>query len=142
VDLPPGPYEAEDLETLREAFFAAYARAYGDRTFQRDWPVVGVHWRLRATAVGAVLRLEPVGPGSGPTPKTRRQVWFAESAGFTDCPVYDRYTLGAGDRIAGPAIVEERESTIVLPPGSVSVVDSHGHLVTDLGVTDLATGAA
>jgi N-methylhydantoinase A len=81
VDLPPGPYEAEDLETLREAFFAAYARAYGDRTFQRDWPVVGVHWRLRATAVGAVLRLEPVGPGSGPTPKTRRSAPGTASPG-------------------------------------------------------------
>jgi N-methylhydantoinase A len=135
VDLPPGPYAPSDLPALREAFFGAYARAYGDRTFQRDWPVVGVHWRLRATATGDVLRLETLPPGAGGIERARkpgRAVWFQESGGFTDCPVYDRYRLGAGDRISGPAIVEERESTIVLPPSSTSTVDGHGNLITDL----------
>jgi N-methylhydantoinase A len=135
VELPPGPYRPDDLPALREAFFGAYTSAYGERTFQRDWPVVGVHWRLRATAASDVLRLEPTPPGTGGIARARkpdRPVWFQETNGFTRCPVYDRYRLGAGDRIAGPAIVEERESTIVLPPASRSVVDGHGNLVTDL----------
>jgi N-methylhydantoinase A len=62
----------------------------------------------------------------------QRQVWFPETGGFTLCAVYDRYRFSAGDVFAGPAIVEERESTIVLPPGSETTVDSHGNLVTTL----------
>ena len=46
--------------------------------------------------------------------------------------MFDRYALGPGDAIDGPAIVEERESTIVLPPGSRSTVDAHGNIVSTL----------
>lgn len=135
VVLPAHPYGPGDLAALREAFFAAYARAYGDRTFDTAWDVVGVHWRLRATAVGSVLTLEELPTQAGDVERARkgsRPVWFPESGGFTDCPVYDRYRLSAGDLVEGPAIVEERESTIVLPPDSATRVDGHGNLVTEL----------
>ena len=135
VDLPPFPYAATDLPALRDAFFAAYARAYGDRTFERDWPVVGVHWRLRATASGETLTLADMPPRAGTSDRARkgdRQVWFPETGGFVACPVFDRYALGAGDVIQGAAIIEERESTIVLPPGSTTRVDPHGNLVSEL----------
>jgi N-methylhydantoinase A len=135
VELPPPPYADTDLPALRQAFFAAYAKAYGDRTFDADWPVVGVHWRLRATAIGKTLTLadmpRQVGGLMGAI-KGTRPVWFPETSGFTDCTVYDRYRLSPGDVVPGPAIVEERESTIVLLPGSTSRVDAHGNLITDL----------
>jgi N-methylhydantoinase A len=137
VDLPPPPYAPADLPGLLAWFFAAYAKAYGDRTFERDWPVVGVHWRLRATATGKTLSLAdmPAQPGGVERAgKGTRPVWFPETAGFTECAVYDRYLLSPGDVFPGPAIVEERESTIVLPPHSTSRVDPHGNLVTDLVV--------
>lgn len=135
VDLPAFPYGPDALPRLRDAFFAAYAAAYGDRTFERTWPVVGVHWRLRATATGDTLRLAdmPARPGGlDRAQKGERPVWFPEHGGLAPCPVFDRYALGPGDEIAGPAIVEERESTIVLPPDSVSRADAHGNIVTQL----------
>ena len=135
VDLPPYPYTVEDLPALREAFFEAYARSYGARSFEAGWDVVGVHWRLRATAVGSVLTMEDLERLDGNVSravKGSRQVWFPETDGFTDCAVYDRYRLSAGDVVEGPAIVEERESTIVLPPDSTTRVDPHGNLVTEL----------
>ena len=46
-----------------------------------------------------------------------------------ECPVYDRYALAAGTRLRGPAIVEERESTTVVPPGTQLVVDDDLNLV-------------
>ncbi|MBS7706939.1 hydantoinase/oxoprolinase family protein [Chelatococcus asaccharovorans] len=135
VDLPPYPYTVADLSALREAFFEAYARSYGARSFETGWDVVGVHWRLRATAIGSVLTMEDLERLDGDVSraiKDVRQVWFPETEGFTPCTVYDRYRLSAGDVVSGPAIVEERESTIVLPPDSTTRVDPHGNLVTEL----------
>jgi N-methylhydantoinase A len=94
-----------------------------------------VHWRLRATAIGKTLRLAdmPRQPdGLAGAVKGTRPVWFPETSGMTDCTVYDRSRLSPGDVLRGPAIVEERESTIVLPPDSSSRVDPHGNLITDL----------
>src|SRR5262249_50195692 len=50
--------------------------------------------------------------------KTSRKAWFAETGGFVDTPVYDRYALVPGTEFTGPVIVEERGSTAVLGPGA------------------------
>jgi N-methylhydantoinase A len=67
-----------------------------------------------------------------PVPKSQRPVYFAESGGFVECPVYDRYTLGAGVVIRGPAIVEEVDSTTAIHPGYEVRVDDYGHMVLNL----------
>jgi N-methylhydantoinase A len=59
--------------------------------------------------------------------RTRRSVYFAPG-GFVECPVYDRYRLGAGARVPGPAIVEELDSTVCLHPGYGATVDEWGNL--------------
>jgi N-methylhydantoinase A/oxoprolinase/acetone carboxylase beta subunit len=51
-------------------------------------------------------------------------------------PVYDRYALGPGARLAGPAIVEERESTTVVGPGAVITVDAHRTLIAEPAATE------
>ena len=56
-------------------------------------------------------------------------MYFPEAGGFVDCPVYDRYRLGAGTTIAGPAVIEERETTAVLLPEDRGEVDEHGNLI-------------
>ena len=61
----------------------------------------------------------------GPMDATRRR-------GFVETPVYDRYALADGMIIAGPAIVEERESTTVLPPGCTARVDAYANLIVTI----------
>jgi N-methylhydantoinase A/oxoprolinase/acetone carboxylase beta subunit len=46
--------------------------------------------------------------------------------------VFDRYALAPGAEVAGPAIVEERESTTVLPPGTTATVDDYASLIVTL----------
>jgi 5-oxoprolinase (ATP-hydrolysing)/N-methylhydantoinase A len=54
--------------------------------------------------------------------KGTRKAWF--DGGYQDAQVYDRYALAQGDKVAGPAIIEETESTTIVPPGcSLSVDD-------------------
>jgi N-methylhydantoinase A len=135
VPLPAGPYAAEDLPHLHEVFFAAYAATYGDRAFNRDDPVVGVHWRLRAVVERPPFHFAKAHQGDGKGTaafKGTRPVYFPETDGFVDCPIFERSRLGAGDRVAGPAVIEERESTIVLIPASEARVDQQGNVVVTI----------
>ncbi len=135
VPLPPGDYGSEDLSTLRDAFFNVYAATYGDRGFDRNDPVEVVHWRLTAACGMPTLSAAVIEPGDGDARgalKGYRPAYFPETDGYTDCPVYDRYALGSGDVLDGPVIIEERESTVIIPPASRAVVDRHGNIVVDL----------
>jgi N-methylhydantoinase A len=62
--------------------------------------------------------------------RSRRPVWFGGR--FEDTPVYDGDELGLGHEIEGPAIVEERFTTIVIHPGQTGVIDSFGNYVITL----------
>ena len=138
VDLPAGPYAAGDVTKLRDAFFDAYAATYGDRAFNRADAVELVHFRMTASSPVTPMALSGVADGNGSAEaalKGHRSVYFPETLGFVDCPVYDRYLLRAGDRFDGPALVEERESTVVIIPGSRARVDRDGNIVVDLDAT-------
>ena len=68
------------------------------------------------------------GHGASAAIKGTRKVYFAERGGRVDCPIYDRYMLGSGDEVEGPAIVEEVDSTVVVQPGYRADVDEFGNL--------------
>jgi N-methylhydantoinase A len=76
-------------------------------------------------------------PDAGPDPRSaefgQREVWLKEDGGFVSCPLYDRDRLGAGNRIEGPAIVEQMDATTFLPPGAVATVDPYLNLIVELG---------
>ena len=60
---------------------------------------------------------------------TTRSVYFAETGGFVDCPIYDRYQFHANTTIDGPAIVAEMDSTTLIHPGYKASVDDIGNLL-------------
>ena len=73
-----------------------------------------------------------VAEGARPVPTGTIRAWLVESSGrgaWVECPVFDRDALRAGDRLAGPAIVAERESTLLLPAGDAARVSGHGNLL-------------
>ncbi|MCH7739331.1 MAG: hydantoinase/oxoprolinase family protein, partial [Chloroflexi bacterium] len=132
VSLPPGRLgrlDAAALADLSDAFHVEHERAYGHKALEEPVELVN----LRVTALGDIARpsLREVGAGSGAggAVKETRKVYFAESGGLIDCRVYDRYRLGEGDSIAGPAIVEEVDSTTVIHPGTSASVDRFGNLL-------------
>jgi N-methylhydantoinase A len=125
----PSPFTRESAEQLLERFHAEHDRTYGFAA--EEEPVECVS--LRLTTVGRIAKppLRSLAAGEAPGPKERRQVYFAEADGFVDCPIYDRYALPAEARIAGPAIVEEFDSTTVLHPGYGIRVDGQGNLIIE-----------
>ncbi|OGL01062.1 MAG: hypothetical protein A3E31_02665 [Candidatus Rokubacteria bacterium RIFCSPHIGHO2_12_FULL_73_22] len=130
VPVPAGRLDAAALARVRAAFDEVYAARYGYASPAE--PVEIVTWKLSAIGGSPRIALAKAARGAGPAaPKARRRAYFPETGGFTETPVYDRYALGAGARLAGPAIVEERESTTVLPPGTAATVDEYANLLVE-----------
>ena len=65
--------------------------------------------------------------------KGERPAYFPSEGGFVTAPVYDRYRLGSGSTLTGPAIIEERESTAIIGPGGRVRVDDRLNIVVALG---------
>ena len=116
------------LAQLLEQFHRTHDRAYGFSAPGEDVELVSV----RLSAIGQIAKpaQAPLAKTTGAaTAKGQRPVYFAESEGFVDCPVYDRYALGAGAVVQGPAIVEEIDSTTVVHPQYQVRVDEVGQMV-------------
>jgi N-methylhydantoinase A len=115
------------LEALVTAFHTLHEREYN---FRRDGAPVDLY-RLNLRAVGivpkAALAEHPLG-GTLPPPRERRPVWFGKEEPF-DTPIYWRPDLPAGAAFSGPAIVEQLDSTTVVPPGAHAEVDRYLNIV-------------
>ncbi len=119
------PRRGRDVEMVRRDFEAAYHAQYGVNP--SHVPVEIVSWRVTAQGPEiAVYAAARPAAGNG-KPKSKRRILLWPEAG--DAPVYDRASLAAGQTIAGPAIIEERETTIVLLPDWQAVVDEIGCVV-------------
>ena len=99
-------------------FHREHDREYGFKAESEPVEIVA----LRLSAIGripkpAVPEIATDEQGLHSAMKSPRRVYFEESGGFVECQRYDRYRLGAGQVIAGPAIVEEVDSTTVIHPG-------------------------
>jgi N-methylhydantoinase A len=113
-----------DLQALGRDFRRRHREIYGYATEE--------HWEMQSLRLRAlVARRTTLGPlaGSGalPEPTSVAPCWFEPKAAHAT-PRFDRDRLPSGARIAGPAVVEDAWSTIVVPPGYVLSTDSMGHL--------------
>ena len=129
VPVPREGFVALGTDGVRALFDRVYARLYG-RTYP-DVPLEIVNCRVRASLPVKLLELArlPAGPTDpGVARKGERPAFSARARGFVPFTVYDRYRLHPGARFAGPAIVEERESTVVVDQGSAARVDEYGFL--------------
>lgn len=131
VPLPDGQFDGTFVDILHERFLERYDELFGRRI--SDVPVETITWRLTA---------------SGPTPhidlnfdgqqidkdnalKGVRDAYFPET-GYIPCNVYSRYGLSPGTEIKGPAVIEERESTVVAGPDTTLRVDEYLNLIIDI----------
>ena len=129
IPLGGGKLEASQLARVQEDFHQEHDRAYGFSAPEEPVEVV----TLRLTAIGNIAKpplreLGRNGGGAASAQRTKRPVYFAESAGFVECPIYDRYKLGPESIIQGPAVVEEMDSTTVIHPGYLATVDKFGNM--------------
>ncbi len=129
-----GAIDAAALTALAARFHERHAALHGHAA--PDAPVEMVSYRLRAVVrvqkLDAQAGAAEAGSGGDATPSARRDVIFGDAAAV-DTPVYRRDALGAAQRIAGPAIIEQPDATTVVPPGWTLTRDPHGNLVMEAG---------
>ena len=131
VTLPDGGLGSERYTALLAAFEAAYNALYTE--VQEDRPIETLNWRLTVSGPTPQVEVDVAMSQAGDmAPKGERQVYFPE-AGFRLTPVYDRYLLPVGAHIAGPAIIEERECTVVVTPDFGAQVDRFANLILQRG---------
>jgi len=124
--------EEKHLPVIAEAFHKAHEKLYTYSTPENPMEIMN----LRITAVGAVdktgLFERPLGKADpSKASKGGRKAFFEESGGLVEAPVFDRDLLAPGNRIPGPAIIEERITTIVVHPGWDARVDGFENVVME-----------
>ncbi|MSP68431.1 MAG: hydantoinase/oxoprolinase family protein [Alphaproteobacteria bacterium] len=132
VEVPvPAHGTGQGGAALRARFEVRYAELYGE-------PLAGTP----ATITG--LKVEAIGPdplggrpfqivaGDAPTRRPARRLADVDGRGARDCAVYDRRALAPGAVVAGPALIEEAESTCVIGACDRARIDADGNLVVEL----------
>src|SRR5271169_1072605 len=128
VELPMRVFQKQDRKAVKQHFDDDHMQRYGTSAPNERAEIVS----LRVTVAGRMRKppQETVKKGGSAPPKAaytgRRKVWF--DGRFRDAPTYRRAGLLAGNRIRGPALIEEHASITVLMPGDRLTVDAYGNL--------------
>jgi N-methylhydantoinase A len=133
VDLPMAVFKRKDRDAIKRHFDEQHAQRYGTSAPAERAEIVS----LRSTVTG-LMRKPPqrkIARGQKAPTKAassgKRKVYYGGKWHLT--PTYRRDALAAGNRIKGPALIEEYASTTVLMPGDVMDVDALGNLVIAVG---------
>ena len=133
VPLPSGAVDRAAIDGLALGFATSHRQLYG--FIAEGEPVQLVTFRAEATGIVRKAELRPAAH-TVPDPRGvaigRRDIWLREADEFVSCPLYARDRLAAGNRIEGPAIVEQMDATTFLPPGAVATVDAFLNLIVEL----------
>ena len=131
VDIDPFPLDEAALERLKAAFHARHEELY---TYSEPQSVVEVV-NVESAILGRVDRPRRMkmakGNGADGARTGTRPMIFAASGEAQDTGVYAGASLGAGDRISGPAVIEEVTTTIVIEPGWTAELHESGVYVLD-----------
>ena len=133
VGLPDGPYDdsPESRQRLTAAFESAYREKFALTPPEVPVEFINIRVAARAPVAGAEVAVHGQA-GAGGAVKGVRQAYFPERRGFERTTVHDRARLAPGDEIAGPAVVEEEGSTLVIGPGGTAKVAATGNLIVTL----------
>ena len=130
---PSGLVEG-DIDALVARFHEMHERIY---TIKDEGDVVEfTTWKVRAIGDTGGKRRVGAGRDTGegtPSEKSRRPVYIQDAGGVIEIPVYEGQAVLAGQQVAGPAIIEEETTTILLLPGHTVTMDSQGNYLAAVG---------
>ncbi len=134
TDLPDGPYDKSAYESIRDAFIKNYTRMFGQAPHTGDIEVINIRVAVSANSSDKELDVEMSISGEQAIVGTRR-LYLAEQNEYASVPVYERAALVPNQTIAGPAIVQEASSTLIVPDGAKAQVDASFSLIVQLKQT-------
>jgi N-methylhydantoinase A/oxoprolinase/acetone carboxylase beta subunit len=138
VDVGSGAIDEAWVERLRADFHDIHEREYSRRFEESDIEVPNI--RVRGIGLMPELSTPEVQAGDASADHALRhegEAWFLVEGSLEQVPTryYDREALEAGNRLVGPAIVNQYDSTTVIPPGVEAHVDRFGNIVIEVGVS-------
>jgi len=135
IELPEALFRKQDRGGIKKAFDSEHQLRYGTCAPGEPAEIVS----LRATVTGLMKKpaLERIAKGSATPTKAAslgaRMVSFDNRKTPVKTPIFIREELKAGNKIVGPALIEEHASTTVVFPGDKLTVDPFGNLLIDIG---------
>ncbi len=134
IPAPPGDFRGHNREQIRRLFDDVYEKLYG-RTYP-DSEVEFINFKIRASLPERLLQLPRLEKKKDQTIdaaiKGTRPAYSNIAKDFIPYTVYDRYKLFPGAGFNGPAIIEERESTLIVGEDAYVRMDDYGFLWIDL----------
>ncbi len=122
----PAPVNFSDIDVLIDGFHTEHEREFNYR--RDDAPVSIFRVALRATGMVPKVKLQThIVKKNTPTTDNTREVWFEGKAFMA--MVFERDNLSAGAMLVGPAIVEQFDSTTVVPPATIAEVDIYMNII-------------
>jgi len=133
VPVDAGDITAATIQRLLDGFARAHEQMYGYVAAEEPVQIVTV--RLDAVGLTTKATLTP-GTGDDPDPASARvgtrDIYLPESGGWIPVSVYDRPLLRTGNRVAGPAVIEQMDSTTLILPGQAAQVDPYRNLIIEV----------
>jgi N-methylhydantoinase A/oxoprolinase/acetone carboxylase beta subunit len=131
VDLPPGPIDDSYGQKAIDAFKQTYLRRH--KFMDPEGTVEAVDWTLVATipANGSGATFGPRQSSEEPR-RGQRLAWFPETGGYTETAVVNRAALLGGATIAGPAIIEDPDCTLLVLPGDLARMNDNAHVIIEI----------
>jgi len=136
VDAPPGQIDDAWVEKVRADFHDIHEREYSRRFEESDIEIPNI--RVRGIGLTPPLRTPEIEAGDESSDAALRhegEAWFRVGGALEQVATryYERAALRAGNRLVGPAIVTQYDSTTVIPPGLAAHVDRFGNIVIQIG---------
>jgi len=130
VPCPMPPLKADGLKLMRDRFDAQHEQASGHKA--ETEPVELVSLRLISYGLVPQAKLSPAQATGRKIDKAgtgERKIYFGKEHGTLKCQIYTRELLEAGHRIAGPAVIEQLDTTTVIHPEQEATVDNYRNLI-------------
>ncbi|MCC2113033.1 MAG: hydantoinase/oxoprolinase family protein, partial [Hyphomicrobiales bacterium] len=121
--------KARDLKAIATAFHAEHNRLYGYSLEEENTPVEIINVRVQSlglTEKPSLMSTDSASPDASAALKGKRPVYVFEDAGYREIPIYDGHRLQAGNRIAGPALIESVTTAVYISASFDCLVDRYG----------------
>ena len=141
IPFPGGLLDGDKVDLISAEFAREYTRLYTQ--LYEGVEIQILNWKVLCSgpSPNAIYTQGAVDASGQDASTGSRQAYFPEVGDYVDTPTFDRYLLESGLQIQGPAIIEETESTTVVPPGATVTVDDDLNLRLVLGQTKTTSGA-
>jgi N-methylhydantoinase A len=132
MEMPDRTLTEDDAPALFDQFLATYEQTYGEGTAWKGVPATLINYSVTVTGRQERPDLaKSLAAGHDQSIETRetRRVFLPQQREWAEIPIIDAVHFPAGAKVEGPAIVDESDTTIYIPPGTTAERDEYSNYV-------------